>query len=334
MRLRPIGQEDRLSIIDHLDELRTRLLFCLAALLVAFCACFWQNHRLLDLLNKPLPASAKTGLGNQPKVNTDIGNTFKNLSVDASTLSTYLARSKGVAPGAAQAAREMARDLGAAGKQIPKEVSAQEKPISTGVGESFWTTLVVVGYFTLLITLPLIIYQLYAFVIPALSRDERQVALPAMISAPLLFLGGAVFTYFGVLPPAIHFLQGYNANEFQILVQAQSLYKFELLMMIGIGLAFQVPLVCLGLQRIGVISSKTLTLNWRYATVLIAVIVAALPGVDPVTMVMEMLPLVGLYIASILLLKWVEFRDVRRQRAEAAMAAAAADSGNDSSGAN
>jgi sec-independent protein translocase protein TatC len=88
------------------------------------------------------------------------------------------------------------------------------------------------------------------------------------------------------------------------------------------------------LQRVGAISSSTLTLNWRYATVLIAVIVAALPGVDPVTMTMETLPLVALYVLSIVLLKWVEFRNHRQARAEAASAASAADIAGDSSGAS
>jgi sec-independent protein translocase protein TatC len=174
-----------------------------------------------------------------------------------------------------------------------------------------------------------LLYQLYAFIIPALSGEERRVATPTMLAAPLLFLTGAVFTYFAVLPPAVHFLQGYNSSEFQVVVGAQSYYKFEIMLMMGIGLAFEVPLFALGLQRVGAISASTLTLNWRYALVLIAVIVAALPGVDPVTMTMETLPLVALYVLSIVLLRWVEYRNSRRARAEAANAVATAD---DSSG--
>ncbi|MGH2842967.1 MAG: twin-arginine translocase subunit TatC, partial [Solirubrobacteraceae bacterium] len=94
-------------------------------------------------------------------------------------------------------------------------------------------------------------------------------------------------------------------------------YKFEIMLIMGIGLAFEVPLVMLALQKAGIITSKTLTLNWRYATVLIAVLVAMLPGVDPVSMTMETLPLIGLYLTSIMLLKFVERRDRRRAVAEA-----------------
>jgi sec-independent protein translocase protein TatC len=119
-----------------------------------------------------------------------------------------------------------------------------------------------------------------------------------------------------VLPPAVHFLQGYNSSEFQVVVGAQSYYKFEIMLMMGIGLAFEVPLFALGLQRVGAISASTLTLNWRYALVLIAVIVAALPGVDPVTMFFETLPLILLYLASIGMLKFVEHRQAKRMAAE------------------
>ena len=323
MKLRPIGREDRLSIIDHLDELRSRIFICLAALLVAFCVCFWQNHALLNLLNRALPKASTHGIANQGRVNSAISNVFKRLSVETADLAPYLK------PGGGKVAEAISRDMLSAGKQIPAYVNKREKPIVLGVGEGFVVTMLVSAYFALLITLPLILYQVYAFVIPALSREERRVATPTVLAAPLLFLAGAVFTYFAVLPPAVHFLQGYNSNEFQVLIQAGSYYKFEIMLMMGIGLAFQVPLLLLGLQRVGVVSASTLTLNWRYATVLIAVIVAALPGVDPVTMVMEMLPLVGIYVLSIVLLKWVEYRTARRERAAAASAAAAADIAGD-----
>jgi sec-independent protein translocase protein TatC len=334
MKLRPIGQEDRLSIIDHLDELRSRVIICGAALLVAFCLCFWQNHVLLTVLNHALPAAAKHGLGDQSRINNDIGGVFKSMSTDMSQLSKYLGQSKGVAPGAVQATANMARHLTLAGKRIPEVLNQQEKPLVVGVGEGFVVTMLVAAYFAVLITLPLLLYQVYAFVIPALSRDERRVATPTVVAAPLLFLVGAVFTYFGVLPPAVHFLQGYNSSEFQVVVGAQSYYKFEIMLMMGIGLAFQVPLLALGLQRVGAISASTLTINWRYALVLIAVIVAALPGVDPVTMTMETLPLVALYLLSIVLLKWVEHRNRRRARSEAAVAAGPGNGADDSSSAS
>ena len=114
------------------------------------------------------------------------------------------------------------------------------------------------------------------------------------------------------------FLQGYNSTEFNSLVQAAPYYKFELLTMVGIGLAFQVPLVLLALQRAGIVNGKTLTGNWRYGILIISIIVAILPGVDPVTMAFEGLPLVLLYLASIVMLKVVDRRDAAKARKAAA----------------
>ena len=317
MKLRPIGQDDRLSIIDHLDELRSRVIICAAALLVAFAVCFWQNNGLLSVLNRALPNAATSGLGNQQRQDAGVHDAFARIEKGATHLAAIDSRSN---PAAARWDQIIAQGAREGMKATPRNASEKAKPIAIGIGEGFTITVAVCAYFALLVTLPLILYEAYAFVIPALSREERNVATPTMLAAPLLFVAGAAFTYFAVLPPAVHFLQGYNSNEFQVLPQAKSYYKFEIMLMMGIGLAFEVPLFALGLQRVGAINASTLTLNWRYALVVIAVIVAALPGVDPVTMTMETLPLIVLYVLSIVLLKWVEHRNHRRSLAEAATA--------------
>ena len=327
--LRPIGHEDRLSIVDHLDELRSRLFISAGALFIAFLVCFWQNGPLIHVLNRALPseasAAAHQGLAAQSKQAVSEEHAFKLIQQGANQLAGSLAGVRGVTPVTQQALGTIAKGAAEAAKALPKSLGTQEKPITIGVGESFTTTLLVVGYFALLFSLPVILYQLYAFIIPALSRNEKRVAIPAMLAAPVLFITGAVFTYFMVLPPAVHFLQGYNSSDFQILVQAKTYYKFEMLMMLGIGLAFQVPLLLLALQRIGVITASTLTVNWRYAVVLIAVVAAALPGVDPVTMAFEALPLVVLYAASIVMLRIVERRSAKRAAEAAELATAGGD---------
>ncbi len=327
--LRPIGHDDRLSIVDHLDELRSRLMICAGVVLVVFFVCFWQNQALIRVLNRALPSntyvSSHGGLGAQAVQANATRRALQSVAVGASQLSNSLSTAKGIPPSTIQALNTMSADVSKAVKELPKSTSTQEKPLTIGVGESFTTTLLVVFYFTLLFSLPLLLYELYAFVIPALKPTEKRVAIPVMLFAPLLFIAGAVFTYFLVLPPAVHFLQGYNSKDFQILVQAKTYYKFEMLIMLGIGLAFQLPLVLLALQRIGVVRAKTLTGNWRYALVIIAVIVAALPGVDPVTMFFETLPLVVLFLVSIVLLHIGERRMARREAAEMAASAGGLD---------
>ncbi len=316
--IRPIGHEDRLSIVDHLDELRTRLFVSLAALAVAFGFCFWQNHALLHALNRALPhtssVAGQQGLAAVPSQTAKL----RTALLKSAEADSALAASPSASPTERQALSQAAQSLNEAANALPSTPPVQEKPITIGVGEPFMTTLTVAGYFALLFALPVLIYQLYAFVIPALSRQERRVALPAMVAAPLLFIVGAAFAYFVVLPPAVHFLQGYNSEQFNILVQAKSYYTFEILTMLGIGLAFQLPLALLALQRVGVINARTLTRNWRYAVVMIAVVAAAMPGSDPVTTALEALPLVVLFAASIVMLKIVDYRAARRAGAEGA----------------
>jgi sec-independent protein translocase protein TatC len=313
---RPIGHEDRLSVVDHLDELRSRLVLCLGVLLVAFGLCFWQNHHLLDVLNRALPhastISGRRGLASLPN---------RSVSERAALLKTAAAfQSLAAAPSTPAAARQAyaqaAAGMTQAANQLPSTATAQEKPITIGVGEPFTTTLTVAVYFALLLTLPLLIYQGYAFVIPALRPDERRVAAPVTATAPTLFLIGVAFAYFVILPPAVHFLQGYNSSSFDILVQAKAYYSFEIMTMLLVGVAFQLPLGLLALHRLGVIDGNTLTRHWRYAIVIIAVIAAALPGADPVTTGLEALPLVLLFAVSIVLLKIADRRAAARAAAE------------------
>jgi sec-independent protein translocase protein TatC len=318
--LRPIGHEDQLSIVEHLDELRSRLIISGVVLAVAFGLCFWQNHALLSVLNRALPHSSSSevqhGLAGVQNQSAHLHQGLTELAAGAQAL----ASSPGLSAAGKQAAIKMERGAAEASRSLPRATTVQEKPITIGVGEPFTTTLTVCAYFALLFALPILIYEGYAFVIPALSREERRVALPLMTVAPFLFILGVAFAYAVVLPPAVRFLQGYNSQNFDILVQAKTYYTFEILTMLGIGVAFQLPLGLLGLQRIGVINGSTLTRNWRYATVIIAVIAAAMPGADPVTTGLEMAPLVLLFLASIVLLKIADRRAAARAAAELAQA--------------
>jgi sec-independent protein translocase protein TatC len=308
--LRKVGPEDRLSVVDHLDELRSRLMVSAAALIIAFGFCFWQNQALLNLLNKPLPRSVTTeanhlsGLtSDQVKASHDVAKVAQNFA--------GLAAQPNLTSQERALFSAAATNLNAAAKALPQSLP-HNVPITIGVGEPFTTTLTVCFYFALLFTLPVLLYEAYAFVIPALSQHEKRLAVPIMLAAPVLFVIGVVFAYVIVLPAAITFLQGYNSSYFNALVQAKPLYSFEVMTMAAIGLAFQLPLALLGLQRAGVINGTTLTRHWRYATVIIAVIAAAMPGADPVTTALETLPLVILFLASIVMLKIADRRDAAR----------------------
>jgi sec-independent protein translocase protein TatC len=303
--LRPIGHEDRLTIVDHLDELRSRLFICAATLAVAFAFCFWQNNTLLEVLNEPLMKSTPTveqasGRGRLARAAQAQLEVQRGLSATARSL-RVLARSPSLAPAERRALAANAETVARAAEALPKTVP-ERVPITTGVAEPFTVTLGVAAYFALLFALPVLLYQAYAFILPAFSPQERRVALPLMMTIPFLFLAGVAFGYYLVLPPAISFLQNFNDTNFDVLLQAREYYRFELLGMLATGLVFQLPVGLLAANAVGVLSAKQLRSSWRYSVVGIAVVAAVLPGVDPVTTVILMVPLLLLYGLSILLL--------------------------------
>jgi sec-independent protein translocase protein TatC len=175
------------------------------------------------------------------------------------------------------------------------------KPITLSPTEPFTTTLTVSAYAAILISLPIILYQLYAFVLPAFSPTEKRVAVPLLLMVPVLFIAGAVFAYFVIVPAALNFLLNFNDSQFNTQIRARDYYSFVLLTLLAAGIVFQVPVGILGLTRLGILTPQKLKRNRRYAYLGCAVVAAALPGVDPVSMLIEMVPLVLLYELSILL---------------------------------
>ena len=301
--IRPIGHEDRLSLVEHLDELRSRLIVCVVALAVAFAACVAFNGTLLSVLNHPLERTTQQsirkghGLPGQLQKTQDL---IREVAGFQLALARALESPSLKLPAAQRAAlRREAADLQARVRSLPR--TKGNVPVTLRVGEPFSATLVVSLYFALLAALPLILYQLYAFILPAFSPQERRIALPLMAMIPFLFIGGVVFGYFVVLPPAVRFLQNFNSDAFNVLVQASDFYKFEVLALLGIGVLFQMPVGILAATRLGVVTPRQLRRNRRYAIVIIAVVAMLLPGTDPVTMLIAMAPLVVLYELSILL---------------------------------
>ena len=233
-RVRPINYDDRLSVVDHLDELRSRLIICAVAFVMAWAFTAWQNDLVLEIVNGPLPDN------------------------------------------------------------VPE-------PITLGPAEAFYTTLTNAAYAAFLIALPVILYQLYAFILPAFSPTERKVATPLLLLVPVLFIGGVVFCYFVVLTPALEFLLNFNADEFNTQVRARDYYSFVTLLMLAMGIGFQIPVGVLAACKLGVTSAEKLRRSRRYAIVAIVVLASLLPTLDPLTLILESIPLYLLYELSILM---------------------------------
>ena len=233
-RVRAVSHDDRLTVIEHLDELRTRIVVCIVVFAVALAICFWQNHLLLEIATGPLP-------------------------------------------------------------------SDHDELLTFGVTEPFTTTLTVSTYGALILSMPIWIYQAYAYVLPAFSNSEKRVVMPLLIAAPFLFLAGVAFAYFVVMPAAVRFLLNFNDSQFNVQVRARDYYSFFSTTMLAGGVVFELPIAVLAVTRLGIVRVEQLRSNRRYAYLVIAIIAAALPGVDPVSMLIEMVPLLILYELSILL---------------------------------
>jgi sec-independent protein translocase protein TatC len=304
--IRPIGHEDRLSLVEHLDELRTRLIVSAVALAAAFAVCIAFNDTLLSVLNEPLERTTRQAIRKGHGLPGQIErtqNAVRKLETAQAAVVAAIEKS-GVLLSAADRATlaRAAREAHVAAASLPH--TRGNRPVTLRVGEPFSATLVVSLYFAFLLSLPVILYQAYAFVLPAFSPAERRVALPLMAMVPVLFIGGVVFGYFMVLPPAVRFLQNFNSDEFNVLVQASDFYKFEVLALAGLGILFQIPVGMLALTRLGVVTPDQLRRNRRYALLIIAVVAMLLPGTDPVTMLIAMVPLLVLFELSILLARW------------------------------
>lgn len=300
---RPVGHEDRLSLVEHLDELRSRLVICVIALLVVFSGCFAFNGTLLETINEPLDRETQKNIekGRGPLGATSLTQrALRAVAVEDAAALRALSQETQLSEGTRAELRRRADRVDKALARLPTKIEGN-KPVTLGVGEPFSTTLTVSAYFAILICLPFLLYQAYAFVLPAFSPAERRVAIPLLAMIPVLFITGVVFGYFLVLPAAVRFLQNFNADEFNVLVQAKDYYKFAAFTLGALGLVFQVPVGILALTRLGAVSLKQLRQNRRYAFLACAVIAMVLPGTDPITFFFILVPLVALYELSILM---------------------------------
>jgi sec-independent protein translocase protein TatC len=322
--LRPIGHEDRLSLVDHLAELRTRLVISIVTLVAAFSFCFWQNNAILDIVTKPVrdtqnlqnpSTSSKDPLEQAARFQQEQGQALRALAPALSSSSrTFDALGAASNLTAAQRASvaSSSRELAAAGRQVAQAAQAiprntQRNLVTLGVTEPFTATITIAFYASLLLAMPMLLFQAYAFVLPAFSPGERRVALPLMLMVPVLFVAGAAFGYFVVLERAVQFLQNFNDDSFDILLQAKDYFKFAVLFVAGVGLLFQIPVGVLAVTRLGIFTPRQLAKNRGYVILAIAVLAAvATPTPDPFTMTLAMAPLIVLFELSILLARWIE----------------------------
>ena len=312
--VRPVSHDERLSVVSHLDELRTRIIVSLIAVAVAFGICFWQNNRLLHLIDTPLAHQTQVQVraGHGP-----LGATYE-VQQNARDVAVQLRSVVGIlgAPGqhqSAAAAAALQRVGTGLGRDIKRLSAAPQgdRPVTLGIGEPFTTTVTVSMIFALILALPVLLLQGYGFVMPAFEPERRRQMRPLLMAIPFLFITGVAFGYFVVLPAAVHFFQNFNSAQFNVLVQASQYYKFAATTMLAMGLLFQVPVGILAITRAGIITPRQLRKNRRYAIAACGAVAALLPG-DVVTMLLETVPLYLLFELSVLLASIAEKRADRR----------------------
>jgi sec-independent protein translocase protein TatC len=309
-----VGHEDRLSVVDHLTELRVRLIVSLAALAVAFGFCMWQNHALLHIINKPLATQTQKQVkkGNGPLGATyTVQQSARTVAKQLQTVTGALDRpGSGVSPATRTALASVNPELEKAIKGLSKAPEGN-KPVTLGIGEPFTTTIGIALIFALILALPIILFQLYGFLLPAFSPKQQKIAKSLTLSIPFLFVIGVLFGYFVVLPAAVRFFQNFNSGEFNVLVQANQYYHFAAVTLLAMGLVFQIPVAILAATRAEIVTPSQLRHNRRYAVLACGAVAAFLPG-DAITLLLETVPLYLLFEFSLILATVAERRERRR----------------------
>lgn len=310
-QLRRVGYDEPVTLVAHLDELRTRLIVSLAVLGVAFGVCFWQNHLLLALINRPLAHQTQQQVreGHGP-----LGDTYvvqrasRNVALQLRTVVGAI-RTSHLGAGEQATLARVSQDLRGEVSRLSAPPRG-DRPITLGIGEPFTTTVSVSLILALLLSSPLLLLQAYAFLAPAVAPEQRRRLRPLIAVVPGLFAGGVAFGYFAVLPAAVHFLQNFNSSQFNVLVQASQYYKFAATILLAMGLFFEVPVAILAANRAGLISARRLRRSRGYAVAVCALAAALIPA-DLVTMLLATVPMYVLFELSVLLASLTERRTRR-----------------------
>jgi sec-independent protein translocase protein TatC len=253
MRLLPRRLEhgEEASVVDHLGELRSRIFFCLFAIIATTTFTYVFNNTIIDWLERPLPKGTKV--------------------------------------------------------------------VAFNVTEPFLTTFWIALWAGLLLALPIVMWQVWGFFAPAFDKHMQRKVVGFAFFAAGLMAAGIAFGYFIVLDPAVHFLTTYNSKQFDFHPRAESYFSFVTMVMVATAIVFELPVFILALARIGILPADKLRRNRRLGYVIVAAVAVALPGVDPVTTTLEMIPMMILFEGSI----WLAvFFDRRWKRAAAAKDAA------------
>jgi len=196
--------------------------------------------------------------------------------------------------------------------QLPHE---HRKLLTLGIGEPFMTSLWLSLYLGAAVALPVILWQAWAFFIPAFEQTHERMMKAFVFLATGLMIGGMVFGYYVALPAAARFLTHFDSSIYNVQVQARPYISFATMVLVAMAIVFELPLFVVGLTRLGILTTKQLRKNRRIGYFIVACVGVALPGVDPVTTFFETIPLAILYEGSIWLSVLLDRRAARSAEA-------------------
>lgn len=237
---RRLAHGEEATLVEHLGELRTRLLISLGSVALFFPFTFAFHERLVDWLTRPLP--------------------------DDKRLVTF------------------------------------------GVVEPFTTSVKVAAFAALALALPVVLYQLWSFLAPALAENSQRVVSVFAVAATVLFAAGVAFAYFVVLPKAIGFLTGFDSELYDIQVRASYYFSFVTVALFVMGLVFELPVFILALVRLRILTTDQLRRNRRMAWFVGILVAVAMPTVDAISLFFEVIPIIVLFEVSIWIATYMERR--------------------------
>jgi sec-independent protein translocase protein TatC len=325
----PDGQ---MSFMEHLDELRRRLINSVLIILVAFSICWFVSDKIYNFLAIPVQQALGDaqrrefpveGLTGDEKVlqisNLQEGETGRYVFDRATKLGKSV-----VAPGTSVNStvyKDKEGKLGLftdeaiftgnaiipKGIRLPvdfnipetKELSSDERMIVTTVGESFTLYVTVSLYAAVALAIPFLLLQIWGFISPALYKHERAYVTPFVGLSTISFIIGAAFAYYILVPPALTYLLGLG-EDFRLMLRATDYFDFITIVMLAMGIIFQMPAITYVLARIGIVSAGLLVRSWKIAIVVILIVAAVVsPTGDIPNMMLFATPMMFLYMISI-----------------------------------
>jgi len=247
--------EDKMSLTDHLEELRKRLMRSLIAAFIAFGVCYNFKEWLFEIITRPLVES------------------------------------------------------------LPKNTSM----IYTSLPEAFFNYLKISFFAGLVVASPYILYQIWRFISPGLYSSEKKYVLPFVLSSTFLFAGGVLFGYFIALPPAFRFFLEFSTDFLKPMLTIREYLSLSIKLLLAFGIVFEIPVFIFFLAKIGVVNSKMLAKQRKYAILLIFIAAAILtPTPDAFTQTIMAIPMMILYEIGIFVAKWGEKRRIKKETEEVA----------------